>query len=234
MDIIERLIKLNISEACFDSILEKCFKSMTINEGLTLSKEQRGYINSLKYKNPYCLYKEQEPYPNAWSKTGFVLIDGEKWKFYAREKCARCMGFDPKWSLINVNNEIIDLKSSELDSLLGENGEKLNESSDEKVGALFAGRQKKYEEEPSLENKYKLKRTMIAIGNREGRKAKADLDNLKKEVEAERSGEAERKRKVQALKDVYKYGDSKKAGEEHDNALINQYNRNKLEKSIEK
>ena len=138
MGIIERLIKLNISEACFDSILEKCLNS---------------YI---------------------------------------------C------------------------------------ESSDEKVGALFASRQKKYEEEPSLENKYKLKRTMIAIGNREGRKAKADLDNLKKEVEAERSGEAERKRKVQALKDVYKYGDSKKAGEEHDNALINQYNRNKLEKSIEK
>lgn len=138
MDLLERLIKLNISEECFDSILEKC---------LNLS---------------------------------------------------------------------------------------LCESSDEKVGALFAGRQKKYEENPSLENKYKLKRTMVAIGNREGRKAKADLDNLKKEVEAERSGEAERRRKIQTLKDIYKYGNSKKAKEEHDNALINQHNRNKLEKSFEK
>jgi hypothetical protein len=138
MDLLERLIKLNISEECFDSILEKC---------LNLS---------------------------------------------------------------------------------------LCESSDEKVGALFAGRQRKYEENPSLENKYKLKRTMVAIGNREGRKAKADLDNLKKEVEAERSGEAERRRKIQALKDIYKYGNSKKAKEEHDNALINQHNRNKLEKSFEK
>ena len=108
--------------------------------------------------------------------------------------------------------------------------ELIDELEDQTVGNMIMGRQKKYEEEPSLENKYKLKRTMIAIGNREGRKAKADLDNLKKEVEAERSGEAERKRKVQALKDVYKYGNSKKAEEEHKNAELNQGLRNKLEK----
>ena len=135
---------------------------------------------------------------------------------------------------MDIIETLIKLNISEecFDSILEKCYQNINESSDEKVGALFAGRQKRYEDNPSLENKYKLKRTMIAIGNREGRKAKADLANLKKEVEAERSGEAERRRKVQVLKDTYRYGDSKKAGEEHANAMINQYNRNKLEKSI--
>ena len=138
---------------------------------------------------------------------------------------------------MNIIEVLIKLNISEecFDSILGKClSTYIYESSDEKVGALFAGRQRKYEENPSLENKYKLKRTMVAIGNREGRKAKADLEDLKKEVETERSGEAERRRKVQSLKDIYKYGNSKKAGEEHANAMINQYNRNKLEKLAQK
>lgn len=136
---------------------------------------------------------------------------------------------------MNVIESLIKLNISEecFDSILEKClNSYICESSDEKVGALFTGRQKRYEENPSLENKYKLKRTMIAIGNREGRKAKAELDDLKKEVDAERSGEAERRRKVEALKDVYKHGNSKQAEEEHDNAMINQYRRNKLEKLI--
>ena len=110
----------------------------------------------------------------------------------------------------------------------------INEVSDQLVGNMLIGRQDKFEKNPSLENKYKLKRAYVAMGDREARKAKEDLAGLKKEVEAERSGENERRRKIQALKDNFRYGDSRKAKEEHDNAIINQYNRNKLEKALDK
>ena len=107
--------------------------------------------------------------------------------------------------------------------------ELINELEDQTVGNMVIGRQKKYEENPTKENLYKLKRSFVAMGSREGRKAKGDLANLKKEVEAERSGEAERKQKVKALKDTLKHGNAKQAEQEHQNAQLNQGLRNKLE-----
>lgn len=108
--------------------------------------------------------------------------------------------------------------------------ELINELEDQTVGNMIVGRQKKYEENPTKENLYKLKRSFVAMGSREGRKAKEDLANLKKEVDFEKSGEAERKRKVEALKDTLKHGNSKQAEAEHKNAELNQGLRNKLEK----
>lgn len=108
--------------------------------------------------------------------------------------------------------------------------ELINELEDQTVGNMIMGRQKKYEENPTKGNLYKLKRSFVAMGKREGRKAEADLVNLKKEVEAERSGEAERKQKVQTLKDTLKHGNAKQAEQEHQNAQLNQGLRNKLEK----
>ena len=106
----------------------------------------------------------------------------------------------------------------------------INELRDETVGNLIMGRQQKYDNEKTKENLYKLKRSYVAMGNREGRKAKADLANLKKEVEADKSGETAKKQKIEALKDTIKHGDSKRAENEHANAQLNQGLRNKLEK----
>ena len=108
--------------------------------------------------------------------------------------------------------------------------ELINELEDQTVGNMVIGRQKKYETDPSKKNLYNLKRAFVAVGKREGRKAERDLANLKKEVEAERSGEAERKQKVKALKDTLKHGNAKQAEQEHQNAQLNQGLRNKLEK----
>ena len=75
-----------------------------------------------------------------------------------------------------------------------------------------------------------MKRAFVAMGKREGRKAEANLADLKKEVEAEKSGETERKHKIEALKDTLKHGNAKQAEQEHQNAQLNQGLRNKLEK----
>ena len=56
------------------------------------------------------------------------------------------------------------------------------------------------------------------------------MANLKKEVEADKSGETAKKQRIEALKDTIKYGDSKRAENEHANAQLNQGLRNKLEK----
>lgn len=108
---------------------------------MKLSKQTRQYIDSLKYKNEYCLYEDEVPYKsNPWSESGYIMLDDEKWMFYMREKCSRSMGFDPVWGLINEKDEIIQLKSSELDLLLGEHGEKLsiNEKFEELTRGIFA------------------------------------------------------------------------------------------------
>lgn len=138
--------------------------------------------------------------------------------------------------MMDVIESLIKLNISEecFDSILEKCFNAINESSDKSVEGLVMGRQKKYDENPTPTNKYKLARTLIAVGDRERRKAKENLKELKQAAADEQSGEAERRRKVQALKDTYRYGDSKKAGQEHDNALINQYNRNKLEKLAQK
>ena len=138
---------------------------------------------------------------------------------------------------MNVIESLIKLNISEecFDSILEKCFDTfINETDEKSVQGLVAGRQKNYDDNPSSNNKYKLARTMIAVGDWERRKAKKHLEELKKEADEERTGEAERRRKVQTLKDTYKYGDSKKAGEEHDNAMINQYNKNKLENSLKK
>lgn len=108
----------------------------SVNE-MKLSQSTREYIDSLKSKNPYVLFKDEAPYTsNPWSETGYITLDGETWMFYSREKCSKSMGFDPAWGLINEKDEIIWLKSSELDLLLGQNGEKLQESFNEKFEEL--------------------------------------------------------------------------------------------------
>ena len=112
--------------------------------------------------------------------------------------------------------------------------ELIDELYDQTVGNMIIGRQKNYEESPTKENLYKLKRSFVAMGKREGRKAEADLAELKKEVNAGKSGENKRKKQIESLKNIVKYGNSKQAEQDHQNAIINQGMRNKLEKIAQK
>ena len=143
---------------------------------------------------------------------------------------------------MNVIESLIKLNISEecFDSILDKCYEAMciNETSADKVQGLVNGREQAYGDDRSAQNKYKLARTYIAVGDwqkrNEKREAKKHLEELKKAADDERSGETERRNKVEALKNIYKHGNSKKAEEEHANAMINQYNRNKLEKIAQK
>lgn len=105
---------------------------------MNLSKQTREYIDSLKYTNlPYITFSGEEPYPNSWTESGLIKLDDETWKFYSRTKS---MGRENViWNLVNEKDEIIQLKTSELDLLLGTNGEKLQESLNERLEKLEDG-----------------------------------------------------------------------------------------------
>ena len=78
---------------------------------------------------------------------------------------------------MDVIESLIKLNISEecFDSILEKCFNAINESSDKSVEGLVMGRQKKYDENPTPTNKYKLARTLIAVGDRERRKAKENL-----------------------------------------------------------
>lgn len=143
MDIIENLIKLNISEECFDSIVEKCYNLILIHE-----------------------------------------------------------------------------------------------TSAERVQGLVNGREQACSDDDSAQNKYKLARTYIAVGDwqkrNEKREAEEHLKKLKKAADDERSGETKRRKQIETLKNLYQHGNSKQAGEDHDNAIINQGIKNNLENTLRK
>lgn len=92
---------------------------------IDLSTSTQEYINSKKYKNNYVTFDSEAPYlNNKWSKTGIIKLDDTLWKFYSRTKELH----NPTWSLINTNNEIIQLTSNELDLLLGNHTEKIHQN----------------------------------------------------------------------------------------------------------
>lgn len=108
-----------------------------MNENLTLSKPTRKYIDSLKFTNKeYITFENRKPYPNCWTETGLIELDGETWKFYS---CTKSMGRENVvWNLVNEKDEIISLKTPELDMLLGEHGENLNEKLEEIGTTMYA------------------------------------------------------------------------------------------------
>ena len=67
-----------------------------------------------RFKSPYYRYNEAEGYPNIWTDDGIVNINDENWKFIMRTKCKR----NPIWTLINENNEIVEIASNDLDKIL--------------------------------------------------------------------------------------------------------------------
>lgn len=136
---------------------------------MELSPKTRQYWDNKKFKNKYIKFNNEKPYPNKWTESGLVTLDGVVWKFYSRTKELH----NPSWSLVNENDEVISFKSNELDLLFGENGEKfapymiesLNEKLEELEQGMYAT-QSAYDILNLMKNKPKAYRIVFDTNNK--------------------------------------------------------------------